>query len=69
MECYYVIHSLACEVVGHEVGGEAPGTVAHAGVVVCVPAEHQHGAAGDNGRVQVPERSTVLQDGPVEKPE
>ena len=43
--------------------------MAHAGVVVCVPAEHQHGAAGDNGRVQVPERSTVLQDGPVEKPE
>lgn len=55
------------EVVGHEVGGEALGPVAHAGVVVRVAPKHQHSPAGDDGRVHVPERSAVLQDAPVNR--
>lgn len=52
------------QVVGHEVGGEALGPMAHGCVIVRVPAEHQHGAAHDDGCVQVAEEATVLQDGP-----
>lgn len=54
------------EVVNQEVGGEALGAVAHGGVVVRVPSEHQHGPAQHHGRVEVTEEAAVSENGPAQ---
>lgn len=54
------------EVVNQEVGGETLGAVAHGGVVVRVSSKHQHGAAHDDGRVEVTEEAAVSENGPAQ---
>lgn len=54
------------DIVGHEIRGEALGPVAHGGVIVSVPSEHQHGPTDDHSRVQVAEEPAVFENSPSE---
>lgn len=51
-------------IIGHKIRGKALSTVAHGGVVVCVPPKHQHGSAHYHGGVQVAEKFAVFKNRP-----